>query len=95
MALTSYDTECLCTLSAQVQCDLGTIGHNIADRLVYEDICLQDKLDFILAHAYKIMICDTAIGCSDLTNDQMQDIVNYLSKYRKKRSFHNSNCGCK
>jgi len=89
----SYTQEDIYAFSAYVQCKLATIGANIANKLVYKDICIEEKLSFILANTYlKIIRNYNNDSCVD--DERFCTMVSFLRKYLNETSYHNNNCNC-
>lgn len=88
-----YTEQNIYNFSAYAQCKLATIGKLIAQRLAYKDLCIEEKLAFILAQSYvKIIKNYTPDSC--VTEEQLCIMVQYVKKYLDETSYHNNSCNC-
>lgn len=89
-----FSPENIYNFRAYIQCKLALVGADIANQLSYEDICVGDKLNFILAHIYKNIIGKyNANSC--ISEEDLCTMINFVNKYIKETSYHNNNCNCK
>lgn len=79
--------------SYMLQCLLKDKGKSVADKLAYTDMCMKDKLQFIMAEVYQEII-QNYHDSSCITEDQLCKMVDYVNKYVGKKSFNNNNCNC-
>lgn len=89
----SYTPENIYNFSAYAQCKLAIIGKSLANKLVYKDLCIQDKLAFVLANTYKNII-QNYNSDSCINEDTLCAMITYLRKYLNETSYYNNNCNC-
>ncbi len=89
----NYTPENIYNFSAWAQCKLAIAGKQLANRMAYEDPCIEEKLKFILAQIYKKIIQNyTSDSC--ITEDELCAMISFVKKYLDTTSYSNNNCNC-
>lgn len=89
----SYTKEEIYDFSLYVQCKLADKAEEISMTLSYKDLCIEEKLRFILANIYKVIIRNYNPD-SCVTDESMCKMISFIKKYLKETSFNNNNCNC-